>query len=111
MKKILLATTMLAGTAGFAAAEVAVTGYAEIGIWSYNYDAFGDYVGNGTGGADVGTAIAFWQHVEATIAMSPTTDGRLLTLSRYTLNEEVDEQGQRRVELKRNNQYLHDKVD
>ncbi|HOZ40094.1 MAG TPA: cell division protein FtsZ [Flavobacteriales bacterium] len=33
------------------------------------------------------------------------------TVSRYTLNEEVDEQGQRRVELKRNNPFLHDNVD
>ena len=87
MKKILLATTMLAGTAGFAAAEVAVTGYAEIGIWSYNYDAFGDYVGNGTGGADVGTAIAFWQDVEVTFAMSGTTDGGLEFGAKIDLDE------------------------
>ena len=33
------------------------------------------------------------------------------TVSRYTLSEETDENGERRVELKRNNQYLHDKVD
>lgn len=32
-------------------------------------------------------------------------------ISRYTLNEEVDEHGERRVELKRNNPYLHDNVD
>lgn len=60
MKKILLATTMLAGTAGFAAAEVAVTGYAEMGIWS---NAAGD--------------VAFWQDVEVTFGMSGTTDGGL----------------------------------
>ncbi|MEZ5798047.1 MAG: porin [Paracoccaceae bacterium] len=60
MKKILLATTMLAGTAGFAAAEVSVTGYAEMGIWS---DAAGD--------------VAFWQDVEVTFGMSGTTDGGL----------------------------------
>lgn len=60
MKKILLATTMLAGTAGFAAAEVAITGYAEMGIWS---DSAGD--------------VAFWQDVEVTFAMSGTTDGGL----------------------------------
>lgn len=33
------------------------------------------------------------------------------SISRYTLNEEVDEHGERRVELKRNNPYLHDNVD
>ncbi|MBP9181556.1 MAG: porin [Fuscovulum sp.] len=60
MKKLLLATTMLAGTAGFAAAEVAVSGYAEMGIWS---DSAGD--------------IAFWQDVEVTFTMSGTTDGGL----------------------------------
>ncbi|HEX9858652.1 MAG TPA: porin, partial [Paracoccaceae bacterium] len=32
MKKILLATTALVGFAGAAAAEVALTGYAEIGV-------------------------------------------------------------------------------
>lgn len=60
MKKILLATTMLAGTAGFAAAEVSVSGYAEIGIFS---DTAGD--------------LQFWQDVEVTFGMSGTTDGGL----------------------------------
>lgn len=60
MKKILLATTMLAGTAGFAAAEVSVSGYAEIGIWS-NTD--GD--------------VQFWQDVDVTFTMTGTTDGGL----------------------------------
>lgn len=32
-------------------------------------------------------------------------------VSRYTLNEETDESGERRVELRRNNPYLHDNVD
>ncbi|MCB0764262.1 MAG: hypothetical protein KDB84_06130, partial [Flavobacteriales bacterium] len=39
---------------------------------------------------------------------TPSTDSNV---SRYTLNEEVDEHGERRVELKRNNPYLHDNVD
>ncbi len=38
----------------------------------------------------------------------PSTDSNV---SRYTLNEEVDENGERRVELKKNNNYLHDNVD
>ena len=70
MKKILLATTMLAGTAGFAAAEVAVTGYAEIGIWS---DTAGD--------------IAFHQDVEVTFKMSGTTDGGLEFGAQIDLDE------------------------
>jgi outer membrane protein OmpU len=60
MKKILLATTMLAGTAGFAAAEVALSGSAEMGIWS---NSAGD--------------VAFWQDVEVKFTMSGTTDGGL----------------------------------
>ena len=32
-------------------------------------------------------------------------------VSIYTLNEETDENGERRVELRRNNPYLHDNVD
>jgi len=39
---------------------------------------------------------------------SHSTDSNV---SRYTLNEETDENGERRVELRRNNPYLHDNVD
>lgn len=39
---------------------------------------------------------------------TPSTD---TNVSRYTLNEETDENGERRVELKRNNPFLHDNVD
>jgi len=60
MKKILLASTMLAGSAGFAAAEVAVTGYAEMGIWD-----------NGV------TDVQFYQDVDVTFTMTGTTDGGL----------------------------------
>lgn len=61
MKKILLATTILAGTAGFAAAEVAISGYAEMGI---------------IGGANVGDT-QFYQDVEVTFTMTGETDGGL----------------------------------
>ncbi|MCB6177782.1 porin [Rhodobacter sp. Har01] len=60
MKKLLLATTFLAGSAGLAAAEVALSGSAEMGIWS---NELGD--------------IAFWQEVEVKFTMSGTTDGGL----------------------------------
>lgn len=65
MKKILLATTMLAGTAGFAAAEVAVSGYAEIGI----IKADAGFAGS--------TNAQFHQDVEVTFTMSGETDGGL----------------------------------
>lgn len=70
MKKILLATTMLVGTAGFAAAEVTVKGEAEMGIWS---NAAGD--------------VAFWQDVEVKFSMSGTTDGGL----EFGANIDLDE--------------------
>lgn len=70
MKKILLATTMLAGTAGFAAAEVTVKGEAEMGIWS---NSAGD--------------VAFWQDVEVKFSMSGTTDGGL----EFGANIDLDE--------------------
>ena len=63
MKKILLATTMLAGTVGFAAAEVTITGSAEMGI-----------VG---GSRWAGSTTQFWQDVNVTFSMSGETDGGL----------------------------------
>ncbi len=77
MKKVLLATTMLAGTAGFASAEVSVTGYAEIGIWSYNY----------LNGGVWDNAVAFHQDVEVTFNMSGTTDGGLEFGAKIDLDE------------------------
>lgn len=74
MKKILLATTMLAGTAGFAAAEIAVTGSAEIGVWS---NSAGD--------------VAFWQDVEVNFAGSGTTDGGLEFGAQIDLDEGGDD--------------------
>ncbi len=70
MKKVLLATTMLAGTAGFAAAEVSISGYAEIGIWS-NTD--GD--------------VQFWHDMDATFTMTGTTDGGLEFGAKIDLDE------------------------
>lgn len=70
MKKVLLATTMLAGTAGFASAEVAISGYAEIGIWS---NAAGD--------------VQFWHDLDATFTMTGTTDGGLEFGAKVDLDE------------------------
>jgi len=76
MKKILLATTMLAGTAGFAAAEVTVSGAAEMGIYS---DTLGD--------------VQFWQDVEVFFTMSGTTDGGLEFGTKVDLDEADDQTG------------------
>ena len=70
MKKVLLATTMLAGTAGFASAEVAISGYAEIGIFS---NSAGD--------------IQFWNDIEVTFNMTGSTDGGL----EFGANLQLDE--------------------
>lgn len=77
MKKILLATTMLAGTAGFAAAEVTVSGYAEMGI---------------VGGDNYATT-QFWQDVEVTFSMSGETDGGLAFGTSIDLDEGMNGQG------------------
>jgi len=45
------------------------------------------------------------------IQINDTQHSTSSTISRYTLSEETDESGERRVELKRNNPYLHDNVD
>ncbi|MGB8815351.1 MAG: porin [Paracoccaceae bacterium] len=61
MKKILLATTALVGFAGAAAAEVALSGYAEMGIV----------------GGDAYAATQFWTDVNVKFTMTGTTDGGL----------------------------------
>ena len=63
MKKILLASTMLVGTAGFAAAEVTLSGDGRMGI-TYN-EAF------------VGNEMAFNSRARVTFKMSGETDGGL----------------------------------
>ena len=70
MKKILLATTMLAGTAGFAAAEVTISGSAEMGIYGGYYDE-----------------TQFWQDVGVTFSMSGETDGGLAFGTSIDLDE------------------------
>ncbi|MFT3884893.1 MAG: cell division protein FtsZ [Flavobacteriales bacterium] len=45
------------------------------------------------------------------VALSDTPHSTDSNVSRYTLSEETDENGERRVELRRNNPFLHDNVD
>ena len=60
MKKILFATTALVATAGFASAEVSLSGYAEMGI---------------AGGDDVETQ--FWNDIDVKFTLSGETDNGL----------------------------------
>ena len=62
MKKVLFATTALVASTGFAAAQVAVTGSAEMGV-------------NDTGAA--GSELQFFQDIDVTFTMSGETDGGL----------------------------------
>ena len=66
---------MLAGTAGFAAAEVAVSGYAEIGIIRSEAGFAGS------------TNAQFHQDIEVTFAMSGETDGGLSFGAKIDLDE------------------------
>lgn len=79
MKKLLLATTMLAGSAGFAAAEISVTGSAEMGIWLNN-----EFTGTAPAGED---GVAFWQDIEVVFEGSGTTDGGLEFGAKIDLDE------------------------
>ncbi len=45
------------------------------------------------------------------VALSDAVPSSESNISRYSLSEETDENGERRVELKRNNPFLHDNVD
>ena len=74
MKKILLATTMLAGTCGVAAAEVAISGYAELGI------------AQGAGATD---GAEFHTDVDVTFKMTGETDSGLS----FGVSVDLDEAG------------------
>ena len=62
MKKVLFATTALVASTGFASAQVAVSGSAEMGV-------------NDTGAA--GAVLQFFQDIDVTFSMSGETDGGL----------------------------------
>lgn len=71
MKKILLASTALVGFAGAAAAEVSLSGYAEMGI---------------AGGDAIETQ--FWNDIDVTFTLSGETDGGLQFGATIDLDEE-----------------------
>lgn len=75
MKKLLLATTMLAGTAGFAAAEVTVSGSANMWL------------------ADNGTTTSTKHSIDVSFGMSGETDGGLSFGASLTLQEDGSTDG------------------
>lgn len=50
-------------------------------------------------------------YVRKKVQLNDSPQSTDTNVSRYSLSEGTDENGERRVELKRNNPYLHDKVD
>ncbi|TDT73050.1 outer membrane protein OmpU [Litoreibacter halocynthiae] len=77
MKKILIASTALVSTAGLAAADVALSGRAEMGIYQYNA-AFG---GPNNGGPQ------FFTDIDVTFTMSGETDNGLTFGASVDLDE------------------------
>ncbi len=79
MKKVLLASTALALTAGMAAAEVSLSGYAEIGVAQ---------VDNGDGTQD---DLGFHSDIDVTFTLSGETDGGLQFGATIDLDEVGDD--------------------
>ena len=77
MKKILLATTALVGFAGAASAEVAISGYVEMGIV----------------GGNTGAVTQFFTDANVTFSMSGTTDGGLEFGAELNLEDLPDADG------------------
>ncbi|MBV0913663.1 porin [Anianabacter salinae] len=76
MKKVLFATTALVGSAGIAAADVAITGSAEMGV----YGGAGNFAG-------VNNPLQFFTDIDVTFTMSGTTDGGLTFGASIDLDE------------------------
>lgn len=85
MKKVLFATTALVAFAGAAAAEVTLTGNAEMGIQDND-----DYVADGTGGFDTEGEVGFHTDIDVTFTMSGETDGGLAFGATIDLDESDD---------------------
>ena len=82
MKKVLFATTALVATAGVASADVAISGYAEMGVF----------------GGSGGTVTQFMQDVDVRFALSGETDGGItfgagVDLDEVASNVDVDDAG------------------
>ncbi|MGP6088091.1 porin [Antarctobacter jejuensis] len=82
MKKILFATTALVATAGVAAAEVAVSGSAEIGVIAGNR-----YNDNAVGVTPRDAGSEFWTDVEVVFTMTGEADNGLTFGAKVDLDE------------------------
>ncbi|WP_227285765.1 porin [Boseongicola sp. H5] len=90
MKKVLFATTALVATAGVAAADVTLSGSAEMGIFSA--DSIDDSA-TGTPGAQIDGETQFFTDIDVTFTMSGTTDNGLTFGATVDLDESDDDGG------------------
>ena len=95
MKKTLLATTALVAFAGAAAAEIEISGSAEMGIVGGDF-RFANRDTNGTDDLtdltddDIDSTTQFWTDVDVTFSMSGETDGGLAFGTSVDLDEAPD---------------------
>jgi outer membrane protein OmpU len=84
MKNLLLASTALVATAGFAAAEVSISGSAELGIFQNE---------NGSGDGSTGdlSKVRVFSDIDVTFSMSGETDGGLAFGASIDLDEAFDD--------------------
>jgi outer membrane protein OmpU len=84
MKTLLLASTALVATAGIAAAEVSISGYAELGI-------FQNENGSGDGSTGVLSKTRVFSDIDVTFSMTGETDGGLSFGASIDLDEAFDD--------------------
>lgn len=87
MKKVLLASTALVAFAGVAAAEVTITGSAEMGVAGATFDI--DTSAPGVDDFSADEPLQFFQDVDVTFTMSGETDGGLA----FGVSVDLDEGG------------------
>lgn len=94
MKKILFATTALVATAGVAAAEVAVSGSAEIGVVGGNrYTHINTTLPPVTGAGARDASAEFWTDVEVVFTMTGEADNGLTFGAKIDLDEAANANG------------------
>lgn len=87
MKKVLLASTALVAFAGAAAAEIAITGSAEMGVRGATFDV--DFTDPTLADVSADSPLQFHQDVDVTFTMSGETDGGLA----FGVSVDLDEGG------------------
>ncbi|MFV2054234.1 porin [Aliiroseovarius sp. YM-037] len=91
MKKVLFATTALVATSGFAAADVTLTGSAEIGVYNSDYSALVNGDGATAGGLIGDGETRFHHDLDVRFTLSGTTDNGLTFGATIDLDE-LDDQ-------------------